>query len=117
MFNRSRALATKVSKLVTKKNQVQDFVSNPKNLKLFQQYLKIIIAYAQVLGSFVGFKVDIFLVATNPIVPCIITKSTSGNVLHTYLTVHILLEHTGRVAHCTQELLELGHERVDLDQV
>jgi len=36
---------------------VQDFLSNPKNVRLAQQYLKVLIAYIQVLGSFVTFKV------------------------------------------------------------
>lgn len=36
---------------------MQDFLSNPKNVRLSQQYLKVLIAYIQVLGSFVSFKV------------------------------------------------------------
>ena len=37
MFNRSKALVKKSKALAKKKKQAQDFLSNPKNLKLFQQ--------------------------------------------------------------------------------
>ena len=37
MFNRSKTLVSKAKALAKKKKQAQDFLSNPKNLKLFQQ--------------------------------------------------------------------------------
>jgi hypothetical protein len=45
--------------LSEKKQQVQDFFSDPKNLKLLQQYAKILIGYMQVVGSFMTFKVSL----------------------------------------------------------
>ena len=58
MFNKSKKLAGKAKAVAKKKKQVQDFFSNPKNVKLVQQYAKVLIAYTQVLGSFVSFKVE-----------------------------------------------------------
>ena len=48
MFNRSKALFGKAKALAQKSKRAQAFFSNPKNLKLFQQYLKVFIAYGQV---------------------------------------------------------------------
>ena len=50
MFNRSR-------NLVSAGKKTHDFFTDPKNFKLGQQYLKIFIAYLQVLGSFIVFDV------------------------------------------------------------
>ena len=40
-------------------HDIVNFLANPKNVKLFQQYLKILIGYLQVVGSFIFFKVKV----------------------------------------------------------
>jgi len=57
IFNRLSKLRARSKKAIKKAKSFQKFFSNPKNVKLFQQYLKVFIAYCQVLGSFVTFKV------------------------------------------------------------
>jgi len=57
MINRCNRVKAAAHAAYAHKKQVQNFFSNPKNVKLFQQYLKVFIAYMQVLGSFVTFKV------------------------------------------------------------
>lgn len=41
MFNRSKKLVDKGKNLAAKGQQARDFFSDPKNIKLFQQYLKV----------------------------------------------------------------------------
>jgi hypothetical protein len=48
MFNRSKALVSRGKALAKSTKRAKEFFSNPKNLKLFQQYLKVFIAYGQV---------------------------------------------------------------------
>jgi len=57
IFRTGKQLAVRAEKLDKSRQAVQGFLADPKNMKLFQQYLKIFIAYVQVLGSFIVFKV------------------------------------------------------------
>jgi len=54
-FKRARSLRKKTKALQEKTRELQSFVSNPKNLRIFQQYIKILIAYIQVTASFIVF--------------------------------------------------------------
>jgi len=57
MLNKCARAKAAASAVYQQRKKVQSFFSNAKNIKLFQQYLKVFIAYMQVLGSFVAFKV------------------------------------------------------------
>ena len=57
VFNRMRTLRDKVTSLNEKTDEVRDFLGDPENLKLLQQYIKILIAYLQIIGGFVVWKV------------------------------------------------------------
>jgi hypothetical protein len=57
MFKKASSLCSRAQQANKSRKSIQGFLSDPNNTKLFQQYLKIFIAYIQVLGSFVSFKV------------------------------------------------------------
>ena len=57
MFRKSKKIVDTGNQLVGQTKKAHKFLSDPQNLKLLQQYLKILIAYLQVIGSFIIFKV------------------------------------------------------------
>jgi hypothetical protein len=57
LYKKAKACRDRGKKLHKTGKKVYAFFTDPKNLKLFQQYVKIVISYLQVLGSFTAFKV------------------------------------------------------------
>ena len=58
MYKKAKACREKGAKLIKTGKKMHGFLTDPKNMKLFQQYAKIVISYLQVLGSFTSFKVQ-----------------------------------------------------------